>query len=151
MVGWHHPTAPGRTAGAPPLWQLARSFPVTGPQPLSSLRERNTQLSLATRGEDGACQGQPRGRLEKSEVAQLCPTLSNPMDCSPPGSSVCPWDFPGKSIGVGCHCLLRPITYTHGAKIIGFPGPSQKCADPASPNHWPVCVQVPSSLLPVRR
>ena len=30
-------TAPGRTAGAPPLCQLARSFPVTGPQPLSSL------------------------------------------------------------------------------------------------------------------
>ena len=24
----------------------------------------------------------------QSEVAQLCPTLSNPMDCSPPGSSV---------------------------------------------------------------
>ena len=24
----------------------------------------------------------------KSEVAQLCPTLSDPMDCSPPGSSV---------------------------------------------------------------
>ena len=23
----------------------------------------------------------------KSEVAQSCPTLSNPMDCSPPGSS----------------------------------------------------------------
>ena len=24
----------------------------------------------------------------KSEVAQWCPTLSDPMDCSPPGSSV---------------------------------------------------------------
>ena len=23
-----------------------------------------------------------------SEVAQSCPTLSNPMDCSPPGSSI---------------------------------------------------------------
>ena len=21
---------------------------------------------------------------------------------------LCPWDFPGKSTGVGCHCLLRP-------------------------------------------
>ena len=20
---------------------------------------------------------------------------------------LCPWDFPGKSTGVGCHCLLR--------------------------------------------
>ena len=24
----------------------------------------------------------------ESEVAQSCPTLSNPMDCSPPGSSI---------------------------------------------------------------
>ena len=24
----------------------------------------------------------------KSQVAQSCPTLSDPMDCSPPGSSV---------------------------------------------------------------
>ena len=28
-----------------------------------------------------------KGKSE-SEVAQLCPTLSNPMDCSPPGTSV---------------------------------------------------------------
>ena len=26
--------------------------------------------------------------VSESEVAQLCPTLSDPMDCSPPGSSV---------------------------------------------------------------
>ena len=84
---------------------------------------------------------------------QLCPTLCNSIDGSPPGSPVpgilqartlewvaisfsnawkwkgkvkslsrvrlfktswlqptkllCPWDFPGKSTGVGCHCLLR--------------------------------------------
>ena len=85
----------------------------------------------------------------ESEVAQSCPTLSDPIDCSPPGSSIpgilqartlewvaisfsnawkwkwsrsvvsdssrshglqptrllCPWDFPGKSNGVGYHCL----------------------------------------------
>ena len=99
----------------------------------------------------------------ESEVAQSCPTLSDPMDCSLPGSPVhgilyardwsgvpfCastwnlpslaiwsaplllwdhsvmsdsslphglqptrllrPWDFPGKSTGVGCHCLLQNI------------------------------------------
>ena len=84
---------------------------------------------------------------------QSCPTLCDPIDGSPPGSSVlgfsrqecwsglpfpspmhesekwkwshlvvadsswphglqptrllCPWDFPGKSNGVGCHCLLH--------------------------------------------
>ena len=30
----------------------------------------------------------PESALSESEVAQLCPTLSNPMDCSPRGSSV---------------------------------------------------------------
>ena len=25
----------------------------------------------------------------ENEVAQPCPTLSDPMDCSPPGSSIC--------------------------------------------------------------
>ena len=84
---------------------------------------------------------------------QLCPTLCDPIDSSPPGSPVpgilqartlewiaisfsnawkwkvkvkslsrvqllrphglqptrlfCPWDLPGKSTGVGCHCLLH--------------------------------------------
>ena len=39
----------------------------------------------------------------ESEVAQSCPTLSDPMDC--PSRLLHPWDFPGKSTGVGCHCL----------------------------------------------
>ena len=43
----------------------------------------------------------------ESEVAQSCPTLRDPMDCSLPGSSV-----HGKSTGVGCHCLPRHIQYT---------------------------------------
>ena len=100
------------------------------------------------------------------EVAQSCPTLCHPMDCSPPGSSIhgifqarvlewgatafsdspanfhltycylcvcakslhcvclfvtlcitssqllCPWDFPGKNTGVGCHVLLQGIFLT---------------------------------------
>ena len=42
----------------------------------------------------------------ESEVAQSCPTLSDPMDWQPT-RLLCPCDFPGKSIGVGCYCLLR--------------------------------------------
>ena len=38
--------------------------------------------------------------------AQSCPTLYDPMDCSPRGSSVC-GDSPGKNTGVGCHFLLQ--------------------------------------------
>ena len=44
----------------------------------------------------------------ESEVAQSCPTLSEPMDCSLPGSSV--HGFSSKNTGVGCHCLLRVST-----------------------------------------
>ena len=40
--------------------------------------------------------------------------LCNPMDCSPPGSSV-HGDSPGKNIGVGCHALLQRIFLTHGS------------------------------------
>ena len=36
---------------------------------------------------------------------QLCLTLCDPMDYSPPGSSV-HRDSPGENIGVGCHALL---------------------------------------------
>ena len=95
-----------------------------------------------------------------AKSCQSCPTLCNPTDGSPPGSSVpgilqarmgchlylklntvlyaiqfnsvqfshsvvsnslrphglqpirllCPWNFPGKSTGVGCHCLLQILT-----------------------------------------
>ena len=41
-------------------------------------------------------------------VTQSCPTLCDPMDCSPPGSSV-HGDSPGKDTGVDCHALLQGI------------------------------------------
>ena len=119
----------------------------------------------------------------ESEVTQSYPTLRNPMDCRPPGSSVhgifqarvlewgaiafsawyprgfqksslmemrtdmngspltvyvcvhsvvsdslqthglyparllCPWNFPGKNSGVGCHCLLQGIFPTQGSNL----------------------------------
>ena len=46
-------------------------------------------------------------------VTQSCSTLGNPMDCSPPGSSV-HGDSPGKTTGVGCHALLQGIFPTQG-------------------------------------
>ena len=41
-------------------------------------------------------------------VTQLCPTVCDPMDCSPPGPSI-HGDSPGKNTGVGCHVLLQGI------------------------------------------
>ena len=44
-------------------------------------------------------------------VAQSCPTLCDPIDCSQPGSPV-HGDCPGKNTGVGCHALLQGILPT---------------------------------------
>ena len=47
-------------------------------------------------------------------VTQLCPTLGDPMDCSPPGFSV-HGDSPGKNTGIGCPALLQGIVPTQGS------------------------------------
>ena len=47
-------------------------------------------------------------------LLQLYPTLYNPMDCGPPGSSV-HGDSAGKNSGVGCHALLQGIFPTQGS------------------------------------
>ena len=36
----------------------------------------------------GSLPSEPPEKFKKVKVAQLCPTLCNPMDCSPPGSTV---------------------------------------------------------------
>ena len=50
----------------------------------------------------------------KSEVAQSCLTLCNPIDCGRPGSSV-RGDFQGKNTRVCCHALLQGIFPTQGS------------------------------------
>ena len=72
----------------------------------------------------------------ESEVAQLCPTLSDPMDYSPPGSSV-HGIFPGKSTGVGCHCLLlqRQITQANIPDERRCKTPQQNTSKPNSTVH----------------
>ena len=55
----------------------------------------------------------PRDSPQLSSVAQSCPTLCNPMDYNPPGSSVHE-DSPGKNTGVSCHALCQEIFPTQG-------------------------------------
>ena len=47
--------------------------------------------------------------------AQSCPTLCDPVVCSPPGSS--PWDSPGNT-RVGCHALLYESLTTKGGGFL---------------------------------
>ena len=51
--------------------------------------------------------------------AQLCLTFCDPMDCSPPDSSV--QGFPRQNTGVGCHSLLQG----------GLPNPGIEPGSPA--------------------
>ena len=55
------------------------------------------------------------GDCMHAKSLQSCPTLCNPMHCSPPGSP-CPWDSSGKNAGVGCHDLLQGMIPTQGLK-----------------------------------
>ena len=46
-------------------------------------------------------------------VFQSCPTLLWPHRLKP-ARLLCPWDFPSKNMGVGCHFLLQEIFPTQG-------------------------------------
>ena len=50
----------------------------------------------------------------KWKVAQSCPTLWDPMDCSLPGPSV-QWNSPSQNTGVGSHFLLQGIFTTEAS------------------------------------
>ena len=49
-------------------------------------------------------------------AAQSCPILCDPMDCSPPASSV-HGDSPGKNTGVGCIFLLQGVFPAQGSNL----------------------------------
>ena len=51
--------------------------------------------------------------LHVCSVTQSCPTLCDPVDCSPPGSSYI--EFPSKNTRLGCHFFLQGIFPTQGS------------------------------------
>ena len=68
-------------------------------------------------------------RKKGNEVAQSCPTLCNPVDCSLPGFSI---HGIFQSTGMGCHFLLQEIFLTQGSnpglphikvELLLFPSP----------------------------
>ena len=50
-------------------------------------------------------------------VAQLCPTLCDPMECSPT-RLLCPWNSPDKSTEVGSPSILQDIFPTQGPNLV---------------------------------
>ena len=59
---------------------------------------------------------------------QLCRTLSDPIDSSPPSSR--PWDSPGKNTGVGCHFLLQCMKVKSESEV------AQSCPTPSDPMDY---------------
>jgi len=85
----------------------------TTPNSVQNTEKQNAQRSEGTqccrqrcmqilKGCQDLKEGTAPGGPDVCLVAQSCPTLCNPVESSPPGSSV-HGDSPGKNTGVGCH------------------------------------------------
>ena len=87
-------------------------------------------------------------------LAQLCPTLCDPTDCSPPGFSVhwTPW---ARTLEWVCHALLQPRDPAQVSLIAGwfFKGWASRASGPLSHQgevkslQWRVCLQCERSRL----
>ena len=95
--------------------------------PLSG-RVRTWPSECKVQGRVSSCLGLKVGTLREEEESddghfmcmcvhtEPCPTLCDPMDCSPPGSSV-HGIVPGKNTGVGSHFFLQKIFLTQGSNL----------------------------------
>ena len=57
--------------------------------------------------------------LREVVTTKSCPVRNVQESClvAKPSRLLCPWDFPGKNIGVGCHLLLQGIFLTQGLNL----------------------------------
>ena len=90
-------------------------------QPNQNLYKPNSLITLITFFLNACTYSDPQNTLGTKSiiilcvcvclVAQSCPALCDPKDCSLPGSSV-HGDYPAKNTGVGCHFLLHHLIDT---------------------------------------
>ena len=93
---------------------LAKMGPGFHPRSGNQIPYVTTSLRAATK--DPACHNKDLVQPNKqSSTIPSCPAVCDPMNCSPPG--FCPWNFPGKNTGIGCHFLLQGIFLTQGSKL----------------------------------
>ena len=96
-------------AAAPAAAKLLQScptlcYPIDGSSPGSpvpGILQARTQSGLPF----------PSPMHESEKTRSVVSDSSRPHRLQPT-RLLCPWDFPGKSIGVGCHCLLARISKT---------------------------------------
>ena len=81
-------------------------------------------------------------------VDQSCSTLSDPMDCSLPGFSVCRI-FQARILEAGCHFLLQEIFPTQGSNLVSCLADSFLSEPPGKPVYQTIWKQfLPASRLP---
>ena len=73
---------------------------------ISPSNPQNNSVTGIQLGSDRRPIKDPQGTTQLCLVVPLCLTLCNPIDCSPPGTSV-HRDSPGKNTGVSCQVLLQ--------------------------------------------
>ena len=114
---------PHKTQSAIFLWSSLKSKP--GKRPPTAFQSPHRCFKAFTAAPRTSCSG-PRS----------FPTLCDPMSYSLPGSS-CPWDFPGKETGVGCHFLL-PYSGDQTPCLLHWQADSLPLSHLESPNHNPI-------------
>ena len=81
-------------------------------------------------------------------VIQLCPTLCEPLDCSPPGFSV-NGDSPGKNTGMSCHALLQGIFWWYRQTLSHLSHQRSPISSEATPPLYSPPPSWEPSLLPL--
>ena len=81
-----------------------------------------------------------------AKSCQSCPTLCGPMDCSSPGSLLCPWGSLDKDTEAGCHALLQGIFPTQASnpgllRLLHWQVGSLSLAPPGKPIRYLSSVQ----------
>ena len=71
---------------------------------------------LPARPQDGDFHRNRLTVVVKVVAPQSCPPLCDPHGLQPT-RILCPWDFPGKNIGVGCLFLLQELFLTQGLNL----------------------------------
>ena len=88
-------------------------FPFPGDLPNPGIEPRSPTMRA------DALPSEPPGKPHSSEsvqfssVAQACLTFCDPHE-SQNARLLCPWDFPGKSTGVGCYFLFQGVFQIQG-------------------------------------
>ena len=97
-------------------------------EPNSSLGMRKLKVSYVTSLSPKSCNNSHMWTSSCSVctcwVVHSCPTLSDPVGCSPP-RLLCPRNFPGDNTGVSCHFLLQGIFQIQGLTRVS----SISCSD----------------------